>query len=101
MGILQDYWLDQHMHEHGDYPLDWDDAAKDEAANEALHGGRLNQHEALKAAMVDFFGNHELSPLYNNPDPAEAIRELRNNVWGIIESDIHDQCLQILESRNV
>jgi len=101
MAILQDYWLDQHMQENGDYPLDWDDAAKDEAANEALHGGGAAEYECLKAAVEDFFGNHYLMGLYNNPDADEAIAEIKNNIWACIESDIHDQCEQILESRNV
>jgi hypothetical protein len=89
------------MRENGDYPLDWDDAAKDEAANEALHGGDREEYEELRKAMIDFFQNHCLIAIYNNPDCDEAILELRNNIWACIESSIVEQAEQILESRNV
>jgi hypothetical protein len=101
MGILNEVWLDRHMQENGDYPLDWDDAAKDESANEALHGGGREEYEELQKALADFFGNHGLIGLYNNPDEQEAINEVKSNIWAAIESSIVDQAEQIVESRNV
>jgi hypothetical protein len=96
--LIDHHWLVEHMDEYGDYPIEWDDNAKDGAADQALHN--CQNHERLDECFVDFFKNKELKSLYMpNLSHEERANFTMNNIWPYIESEIVAQCASIVETR--
>jgi hypothetical protein len=97
--LIDHQWLAGHMEKHGDDPQRWTDEQKDEAVNQALHQTN-NFRRLVNESMIDFFSNHCLKPLYEaGHTPLQQNELTRNEIWGLLESDIVDQCREIERNR--
>jgi hypothetical protein len=96
--LIDDAWLANHMDEHGDYPIDWTDEQKDEAANQALH--KCKNSARRNELLGDFWDNYDAIPLYSElMSDYEKNNETKNNIWRYLESEIIAQCAAIVETR--
>ena len=94
--LIPNYWLTDHIAEHGTNTTSWSWHARNHAASECLHN--CENIERLNHAMADFFNNHGLKYLYME-DAVLPIFKTREIVWNYLEPFIVEQIEQLEEDQ--